>query len=297
MNILNTSRLTFFKSMLTRADDKAGLAALRHSSGEISGAWLRAIPYDNTASTVLSPEAFRLALRARLRLKINNSPSCPLCNAAITPDSSHPFSCVRSGLYARHNRIRDFVGDEMAKLAGFRPPAGEAVLESDTSLQRADKRIPGAAEDESKDLLIDTYCIDPSLPSRLSRGTHNNVERVFEIQDSVKNSTYRPLINPSRESFLPCGFTPFGSISTSFNKLFLKFCDRIATISGKSNNATRRHYRAALSVQIQKHNAAIYFRGLDRISDRLHSRSTTDILRDNNYFFPSVVYHSSYPRH
>ena len=82
-------------------------ALLRSQAGPHAGAWLTAIPCENT--TTLPPQAMQVALRRRLRLAL---PLCasgcgpnPGCGEMVDALGDHALACPRTGLLARRAKI------------------------------------------------------------------------------------------------------------------------------------------------------------------------------------------------
>jgi hypothetical protein len=87
---------------------------------------------------------------------------------------------------------------------------------------RADAIILLADEDCSKDLVLDTYGADPTLVSSLAASS-NLYDNVSAANITTKTATYGPHINASCATFLPLGFTVFGSFSKELRALFDRF--------------------------------------------------------------------------
>jgi hypothetical protein len=117
----------------------------------------------------------------------------------------------------------------LARDAGFHAPKGDVCLrESAPGVigLRADGIILLADEDCSKDLILDTYGCDPTLVTSLAASSNILFDNVFAANITTKNAKYLPCINPNSATFLPLGFTLFGSFSKELRALF----DRFTTI-------------------------------------------------------------------
>jgi hypothetical protein len=93
----------------------------------------------------------------------------------------------------------------------------------DTAGLRADGIILLADEDCSNDLILDTYGCDPTLVTSLAASSNILYDNVLAANITTKNASYLSCINPSCATFLPLGFTVFGSFRMEFRALFDRF--------------------------------------------------------------------------
>jgi hypothetical protein len=147
---------------------------------------------------------------------------------------------------------------------------------------RADGITLLADEDCSKDLILDAYGCDPTLVTSLAASSNILFDNVFAANITTKSASYLPCINPSCATFLPLGFTVFGSFSKEFRALF----DRFTTIIFKreqdffcrSLSSIRKYYLNSWSTMFLSMSAACVTK-----ARLVNSRSCSDHDVNCNY--------------
>ena len=90
--------------------------------GPNSAAWLLAPPsYDEDIQ--FSPAEWRALLLFRIGAPVGKDDRCHSCAANMPCNGDHSLACTSSGIYRRHNKVRDLVAEECRR-AGW-----EAQLE------------------------------------------------------------------------------------------------------------------------------------------------------------------------
>jgi hypothetical protein len=102
---------------------------------------------------------------------------------------------------------------------------------------RADGIILLADEDCSQDLILDTNGVAPTLVSSLAASSNILYDNVFAANITTKTAICGPhIINTSCVTFLPLGFTVFGSFSKEL-ALFHRFNKTIYSNVNKTLSA------------------------------------------------------------
>ena len=174
-------------------------ALLRSQAGPHAGAWLTAIPCENT--TALPPQAMQVALRRRLRLAL---PLCasrcgpnPGCGEMVDALGDHALACPRTGLLARRAKIVERAWVRVAREAVG--AEGQVVPQQGLAHTTA----PDVSSDDRKRLDLVVYggalCCDATLVSPLTRTGHPQpctVEvdgAMLKAAERRKRSTYPEL--------------------------------------------------------------------------------------------------------
>jgi hypothetical protein len=201
-------------------------ANMLHTTQEETYAFLRTIPYKKPLT--MNPDRFKTAFKIRFKLPLTFGTNfvCKCGFKCRDETDTHPLRCPRYGnKYACHNAALQFV-KSLARDAGFHAPKGDVCVReaSDTVTGlRGDGIILLADEDCSKDLIIDTFGADPTLVSFLAASTNILYDNVFAAGITTKTNLYGPHINPNCATFIPLGFTVFGSFSKELRTLFERF--------------------------------------------------------------------------
>ena len=109
-----------------------------------AGLWLTALPRV-TANERFSPPEWQALLRFRsgVQLSFGSSPTCLGCGAPMDSFGDHSLSCASTGMYRRHNRVRDTLFT-LSKQAGWRPllepPTSQSLRPADVLLQSSDAK-------------------------------------------------------------------------------------------------------------------------------------------------------------
>jgi hypothetical protein len=258
--LIKLSHEEFRTSIQGRRDYEANLL---HTTQEESFSFLRTIPYKKHLT--MNPDRFKTAFKIRFKLPLTFGANF-VCKCGFNcrdETDTHPLRCPRNGSnYACHNRALQFV-KSLARDAGFHAPKGDVCLrESAPGVigLRADGIILLADEDCSKDLILDTYGCDPTLVTSLAASSNILFDNVFAANITTKNATYLPCINPNCATFLPLGFSIFGSFSKELRALF----DRFTTIIFeqeqdsfcRSLSSIRKYYLNSWSIMCMSMSAA-----------------------------------------
>ena len=185
-------------------------ALLRSQAGPHAGAWLTAIPCENT--TTLPPQAMQVALRRRFFLAL---PLCaircgpnPGCGEMVDALGDHALACPRTGLLARRAKIVERAWVRVAREAVG--AEGQVVPQQ----WLAHTTAPDVPSDDRRRLDLVVYgatahggalCCDATLVSPLTRTGHPQpctVEvdgAMLKVAERRKRSTYPELaLGPQR---------------------------------------------------------------------------------------------------
>jgi hypothetical protein len=100
----------FFKNSVKEFDsavhERARCVRIIHTAPN-AGLWLTAAPHADGGAP-FAPEEWQLLLRFRTGLQLfQSNPTCRACRMPMDPLGDHSLCCPASGLYRRHNRVRD----------------------------------------------------------------------------------------------------------------------------------------------------------------------------------------------
>ena len=205
----------------TMASGSCSPGTVGHRSASAS-AWLTALP--RAAPYALPDEAFRTAVRSRLRLPLVQSQTpCAyrtitthrVCGAGLTADADHAHGCCRRPIIFRHNALRDLWAALYAE-AGCIVDTEQAVPEIGLRPARG-QREPGVA-------IADVRAAGgPGAPVRyadvaVTHPVHSNRGRLVAdgpgeaaaAQERAKDATYAPAEGASAALVVPLVFETFG---------------------------------------------------------------------------------------
>ena len=209
------------------------------------GLWLQALPKTQDWQQ-FSPQEWQSLLRARIGLPLypENS-SCVACGQCLDPYGDHAQCCAGSGLYRRHNRVRDAVW-RLAKVAGW-DPILEAHLPN--SLVRPGDILLRAKG--PRPVAIDVTVVHPMRPSG-PPALRNNPHTAAEAAEKLKTAKMQDECNRVGWVFKPFGLEVTGGMAPGAHQLFKQLIRQISMKTGLSPSDVARDVLESISLALAK---------------------------------------------
>ena len=186
------------------------LSSLRKlQSAPGSGLWLLATP----GAIPFSPPEWQLLLRARLGMTLSSDVDrCAACHCPQDPFGDHALSCSSSGLYQRHNRLRDTLAHWRRK-AGWSPLLEQNLPNSSSG--PADILFTSCS---AKPVAVDVTVCHPLRPHS-SLATRSTPHLAAQMAESQKYSANGPTCAASNWLFSAFAVESTGGLGPGAQKL------------------------------------------------------------------------------
>ena len=183
-----------------------------------AGLWLTAQPLGTPDEPSFSPQEWQLLLKNRIGMPCYpQNPICQTCRQPMDSMGDHALSCHSSGLYRRHNRIRDSLF-HLAKEAGWAPQLEVAL----PSLQERPADILCQAT-FGKPLALD---VTISHPLRLSAtlAARGEVAASAEAAEQRKRQLSQEACTQAGWGFRPVAFETTGGLGSGASHTIRQLC-------------------------------------------------------------------------
>jgi hypothetical protein len=190
-----------------------------------AGLWMLSTPEKDQGSN-FSPIEWQALLCFRTGVPLRStSGHCARCGAALDVHGDHALACTASGLYRRHNRVRDAIF-ELSRTAGWAPES-EVMLPGCMS-RPADVLLRAA---ETSPVALD---VTVSHPLRLSSSiaVRGNVTSSAEAAERQKLQLYGASCQAAGWLFRPMGFETTGGIGPHGARFVRKLTRTLSMRSG-----------------------------------------------------------------
>ncbi|XP_021957065.1 uncharacterized protein LOC110853130 [Folsomia candida] len=221
------------------SEDTARLCALRD---KYAGIWLNALPSPQIG-TLLSNEAFRIAISLRLGCDVCQPHTCP-CGAQVSSRGYHGLSCRRSaGRWSRHAAANDVIARALrsADVPCILEPPG--CSHQDGKHPDGMTLVPWA---RGRSLVWDFTCADTFAPSYLPETVRHQGAAATKAEDR-KKKLYAFLLD--RLIFMPVAIETTGTWGQEGLSFIKEIGQRIATATGEPRSTTFLLQRLGITVQ------------------------------------------------
>ena len=211
-----------------------------------AGLWLTAYPERHTGSH-FSPPEFQALLRFRTGLPQTTSPTCTCarCGTPMDTNGDHALSCAASGLYRRHNRIRDVMWS-LCKTAGWNP---ESEIALPGNLQRPADILLRTAE--VKPVALDVTVSHPLCNSAPS-AAHENVAASSEQAEANERHLYQEVCYRAGWKFRPIAMETTGALGPSAQSFVRHLSRTLCMKTGTTPADTMQSMHRTLNLALAK---------------------------------------------
>ena len=238
---IDKNKFGIFTSEIQDSNNAQLVAHYKQLSKPHTQDWLSTIP--TSPILQLDDHHFKIIGHIRLFIRPDHWPNkCPLCNLPIENDFTHALSCVRISKQARHNAIRDLLGDTAKRL-------GIVYENEPTSMSHDDdRRVDGLFHFDGGSVAADVTVVHP-----LSR-TYIDLDSILQAQ-TAKTLKYDDMIHPPFV-FKALVFSNMGEWGQGVEELIALFRKKAFAGPGAFNeNIVLYELVHGLSIQIQRFNA------------------------------------------
>ena len=222
-----------------------------------AGLWLTAAPH-STSSPTFSAREWQLLLQFRTGIPITQpNPTCRACRQTMDTHGDHSLACHASGMYRRHNRVRDALF-HLAKEAGWDP---ELEVSLPLPINAPHTPILPARATRPADILmrhggILPHAVDVTVshPLRISasQAAREEAHSSAALAEKAKDQVSGPACNAVGWGFTPAGFETTGGMGPGALRLVRKLYKAIAMKSGTPTSSTAAMVSCAISLALAK---------------------------------------------
>ena len=237
---MKTTTATFDQEVVER------LKCLRRlHSAPSSGLWLTTNPFLEQGPTFSALE-WQGLLRFRVGMPLFPAPSCcRACLQPMDPFGDHALSCSASGLYRRHNRLRDLMY-LLTQQAGWAPDIEVAIPSS--SLRPADLLFRSGFP---KPLACDVTVSHP-LRHSATHAVRGEPDISASEAEDAKNRDYRSLCHAAGWGFRPMGFETTGGLGPSAVRTLKQLCHQLSMRQGLPSSEVADYLHRLFSLALAK---------------------------------------------
>jgi hypothetical protein len=247
-----------------------------------AGKFLLAIPV--IPPLAMSNEAFKIAIKTRLRIKLFDNPTmfCNCYRGTIIEDhGDHLFKCCKntSNMLNRHHAIVRCLS-KLATEAGI-----YNRVEPKRSIVQDPNKRPDIILYNSSIHRGSTVAIDVSITHPVANYLSNIPSAALDRRYKEKERKYSELCNSQKMEFEGFIFETYGKFSNSVDMFIKKCCQQISSNSGKNYSTLKHQWVTRISAILQSSNAYFVKCGYNRLT---HNNINTDT--DNLYIYDSLHY-------
>ena len=171
--------------------------------------------------------------------------SCRACLQPMDPFGDHALSCPASGIYKRHNRLRDLLY-LLGQQAGWAPDL-EVTVPSST-LRPADLLFRSGFP---KPLACDLTVSHP-LRHSASSAVRGDTDISATEAEGAKNQEYRSLCHAAGWGFRPMGFETTGGLGPSAARTLKQLCHQLSMRQGLPSSEIADYLHRLFSLALAK---------------------------------------------
>ena len=253
-----TDEITQGATVIFDTEAQERLRSLRKlQTASNAGLWLTAAPH-STSSPTFSAREWQLLLQFRTGIPITQpNPTCRACRQTMDTHGDHSLACHASGMYRRHNRVRDALF-HLAKEAGWDP---ELEVSLPLPINAPHTPILPARATRPADILmrhggILPHAVDVTVshPLRISasQAAREEAHSSAALSEKAKDQVSGPACNAVGWGFTPAGFETTGGMGPGALRLVRKLYKAIAMKSGTPTSSTAAMVSCAISLALAK---------------------------------------------